>query len=62
MKYVDYVYNIIKNESRNLDALYGDYIIYLVGAMGIDALLENKLLETCGVVDGRQLYVLCDKN
>lgn len=62
MKYVDYVYNIIKNESRNLDALYGDYIIYLVGAMSIDTLLENKLLESCGVVDGRQLYVLCDKN
>lgn len=61
MRYVDYVYEIIKNESRNLDALYQDYILYLVGAMGMQALVENKLVETCGVMNGRLLYVLCDK-
>lgn len=61
MLYVDYVYDIIKNESRNLDALYKDYILSLVGAMGMQALLENNLVETCGVVNGRQLYVLCEK-
>ena len=61
MLYVDYVYEIIKNESRNLDALYKDYILELVGAMGMDALIENHLVEACGVINGRQLYVLCDK-
>ena len=59
--YADYVYEIIKNESRNLDAIYQDYILELVGLFGMDALIENKLVEACGVVNGRQLYVLCDK-
>lgn len=61
MLYVDYVYEIVKNESRNFDAIYQSYILELVGVMGMQALLENKLIETCGTVDGRQLFVLCDK-
>lgn len=61
MTYVDHVYEIIKNESRNLDALYQDYILEMVGVMGMQALIENKLVETCGVVNGRQLFVLCNK-
>ena len=62
MTYADYVYEIIKNESKNLDAIYQDDILYMVGAMGMHALVENKLVESCGVVNGRLLYVLCDKN
>ena len=61
MRYVDYVYDILKNESRNWDALYQSYILELIGVMGMQALIENKLIETCGVINGRQLYVLCDK-
>lgn len=61
MKYVDYIYKIIENESRNWDALYQDFILEMVGAYGMQALLEEKLIESCGVVNGRQLYVLCDK-
>lgn len=61
MSYADYVYEIIKNESRNLDAIYQDYILYMVGAMGMQALVENNLVESCGVMNGRLLYVLCDK-
>lgn len=61
MRYVDYVYDILKNESRNWDALYQDYVLELIGVIGMQALLENKLIETCGVINGRQLYVLCDK-
>ena len=61
MTYADYVYEIIKNESRNFDAIYQDYILYMVGAMGMQALVENKLVESCGSVNGRLLYVLCDK-
>ena len=62
MRFVDYVYEIVKNEGRNWDALYQDFILEMVGVMGMDALLENKLLETCGVVNGRQLFVLCEKD
>jgi hypothetical protein len=61
MLFVDYVYDILKNESQNLDAIYQDYILELVGTTGMDALLKHKLIETCGVVNGRQLYVLCEK-
>lgn len=61
MRYVDYVYDILKNESRNWDALYQDYVLELIGVIGMEALIENKLIETCGVINGRQLYVLCDK-
>lgn len=61
MRYVDYVYDILKNESRNWDALYQDYVLELIGVIGMQALIENKLIETCGVINGRQLYVLCDK-
>lgn len=61
MKYVDYIYKIIENESKNWDAIYQDFILEMVGAFGMQALLENNLIESCGVVNGRQLYVLCEK-
>ena len=61
MSYVDHVYKIVKNEGRNWDALYQDFILEMVGVSGMEALLENKLIETCGVVNGRQLFVLCEK-
>lgn len=61
MLYVDYIYEIVKNESRNFDAIYQDYILELVGVMGMQALVENDLLEGCGSVNGLQLYVLCEK-
>lgn len=55
------IYKIVKNESEGLDAIYEDYIVSLVGLYGLLVLKGNKLLETCGVVNGRQLYVLCEK-
>ena len=59
MTYAKQVYEILKKETEDMDAIYKDYILHLVGYSGLDALLENRLLETCGVVNGRQLYVLC---
>lgn len=58
MLYVDYVYEIIKLEFEGVDAIYKDAIIRNVGVFGLNALLEHNLLETCGVVNGRQLYAL----
>ena len=61
MLYVDYIYEIVKNKSKDFDAIYQDYILELVGVIGLQALVENDLLEGCGSVNGRQLYVLCEK-
>jgi hypothetical protein len=44
-----------------MDAIYADYIKQMVGVYGFNALLEHKLIENCGVINGRQLYVLCDR-
>ena len=57
----DQVYNTVKDVCGNLDAIYEDYIIYLVGYEGLYILKDRKLVETCGVFNGRQLYALCDK-
>lgn len=56
--YADYIYNFVKEECGDLDSLYEDYIISLVGILGLKSLKENKHIETCGVINGRQLYVL----
>lgn len=61
MTYAEYVYDIIKSESDGLDSIYEDYIESLVGHYGLYALVENRFIESCGVVNGRKLYVLCDK-
>lgn len=58
--FTKHVYNIVKTESNGLDSIYGDYIKHLVGVFGFNALLGAKLLESCGVVNGRQLYTLVE--
>ena len=59
--YVDYVYDILKADCVNLDTVYEEYIIHRVGTAGLHALQENQLIESCGVIRGRKLYVLCEK-
>lgn len=53
------VYEFVREECSMFDAIYEDYIVDLVGFKGLDLLKENKMIETCGVINGRQLYVLC---
>lgn len=60
--YVYHIYNIVKSECAGMDAIYSDYIQQIVGIHGLHALLEARLLEGCGTVNGRQLYVLCENN
>ena len=48
-------------KSKGLDSFYKDYILSLVGVYGLNALITHKLDETCGVVNGRQLYTLLEK-
>lgn len=59
--YVDYVYDIVQRDTEGMDAIYEDYFIQMVGVHGLEELIKHKLVETCGVVYGRQLYVLCKK-
>lgn len=61
MNYLDTVYETVKKETEGFDAIYGDYIRRLVGITGLEVLIKHKLVETCGVVNGMQLYVLCEK-
>lgn len=58
MTYEESVYEIVKKDCEGLDSIYEDYIVSLVGKYGLDALKAHGKLETCGVVNGRQLYVL----
>lgn len=60
-RYLEYVYGILHREVAGLDSVYEDYIVQLIGEYGLFVLKKHHLLETCGVINGRQLYVLCDK-
>ena len=57
-QYADYVYDIVTHECEGMDSIYGDYIERIVGEYGLEALRYFKLIESCGVINDRQLYVL----
>lgn len=59
--FVDYIYDIVKLDCEDLDAIYGDHIKYMFGVYGFNALYGAGLLECCGSVNGRELYTLVDK-
>lgn len=56
---LDFYYRIMWAEFQGTDALYEDYIIHMIGTVGLNAMHGKGLLESCGVVDGRRLYTLC---
>lgn len=62
LPFVDLVYETVRFETLGLDSIYKDYIINLVGITGLNALIEHNLVEGCGIVNGRKLYVLCDRS
>ena len=59
--YADEVYDIVAYEAKGLDSIYEEYILELVGLYGLITLKHYNMVETYGVVNGRQLYVLCKK-
>ena len=59
MDYIIQLYKILEKEQ--LDTMYEDYIIHVIGTSGLEMLKEAGMLETCGVTNGRQLYTLVDK-
>lgn len=56
---LDFYYRIMWAEFQGTDALYDDYIMHMIGIVGLNALRDNHLIESCGVVNGRKLYALC---
>ena len=57
-QYAEYVCFELARECQGIDAIYEDYIIRVVGEEGFDVLRETKHLNTCGSVNGRNLYTL----
>lgn len=57
----DYLYKIVKDNTEGLNAIYKDYIINLIGEAGFFALKMNKLIESCGSINDRELYMLVKK-
>lgn len=59
--YADHVYEIVRNDTIDMDSVYGDYIKQMVGVYGLNTLIENGFVESCGVINGRRLYVLVER-
>ena len=60
--YAQYVYTILKKDCRGVDTVDEDYICHVVGVTGLLALKEYKLIEYCGIKNGRQRYTLVSRN
>lgn len=60
--YTDAVYEFVKDECEGMDSIYEDYIVKLVGNFGLAALKRANLIESCGVLNCRRLWVLCERN
>ena len=61
MEFADKLYDILKEESEGFDAIYENFVMDVIGRRGLEVLMQNNLIESCGVVKGRRLYVLCKK-
>lgn len=48
----------IKEALPQADAVYEDTIIDICGTEGLAALRESRLIELCGVLEGRRLYAI----
>ena len=57
----DKVYRFLKEHTQGMDAIYEDYLNRLIGERGVNLLVENGLLESCGVINNRRLFVICEK-
>lgn len=40
------------------DAIYEDTIIDICGREGLLFLMESRLIESCGIIEGRRLYAI----
>ena len=58
---VNKMYEFVKENTEGLYAIYEDYLIRLVGEHGLHMLQANHLIESCGVINGRQMWALVKK-
>ena len=54
----EFLQEVVSGCTRGTDAAYEDYLIYLVGEKGFYILRKNKLLESCGSINSRNLYTI----
>lgn len=59
--YILHIRNIVKLETSDMDAIYKEHIIQMIGVFGFNDLIKYGCLESCGVIDGRRLYVITDQ-
>lgn len=57
-QYLNDVCKKLQSETQGFDAIYEDYILSVVGEEGFDLLRYEGYLNTCGSVNGRNLYTL----
>jgi hypothetical protein len=48
----------LKTAFPKADAIYEDAIIEICGEEGLMTLRESRLIEGCGIIEGRKLYAI----
>lgn len=56
----DELYAYLKDRCEGLNDIYDETILALVGSYGLVVLKDAGLLERRDVVNGRQVYALCE--
>lgn len=56
------IYEYLKDRCEGLDIIYEETILALVGSYGLVVLKDAKLLETCDVLNNRQVYRLVSRD
>lgn len=51
-------YNLLMETYTQAEALYEDTIVKCVGWVGLQSMRTERLIEGCGVIDGRKLYAM----
>lgn len=54
------IYYYLEDRCGGLDVIYEETILALVGSYGLVVLKDAKLLKPYDVLNGRQVYALCD--
>jgi dipeptidase len=57
-KFAENVCKKLQSEAQGMDAIYEDYILSVIGEEGFELLREKRYLNTCGSINGRNLYTL----
>ena len=53
-----YCYNVVKDILGDMEVIYSENILRLIGAHGLYLLYINRLIEPCGTTDNKQVFKL----